>query len=881
MRTRIIAGLFWMAGGCLWSAAGAEPIPKHVLTLLENHCTDCHDSSTRKGDVNLEFAEVDWNSAKSALLMERIHRVLEKGEMPPPKKKRPPVSETREALEWLDQGLTQKVPPAATGFRRLTRAEYLSTIQRLFLGNFQLPLGFPEDTRSHGFENVAESLMVSRPLMEAYGESAALVADRIFRLPRKAIPFQKVISMREMSQKERDFGGTYTTFLRGEAMRFALQGERAAPSVFEAPVSGIYRLHLKASAVRPEAGQPLNLKVASGGTYRLVPVASTDPTEVAVEIPIFEGKKFEFELVEAKRPYLTRGNMKQFRSELQRQIEGDPRSITAWMSFHEEVTDETGVTRIRLRESARPLGPKTDEVVQAEYLAKSVMEMLSRGNEEWVQPSRETIERLLDFMVTFPMSVHYAHGWNLHAFETDPAIDLFGVTIEGPLEPIEDPDSLAAKRARQGLVGVPPGEAGSTPWLEHCVGIILEKAFRRTPSDSEKAAYRELAQQHLASGHTPEQTLNLLLRAALVSPHFLYREIQHGESLPLYALASRLSYLLTLAPPDALLLRSAADGSLAQREVVRSHALRLLGTTRVGEFAKSFSSQWLGTRALAQITPAPHLGAGFHLYGFNKEIEMFFAEMLTANRPLSDFIDPDFTFTNRVVGKQIYGFSMPEPAKGETDGTMVRVNVPRGGRRGGLLGMAGTMMATANGVDTQPVVRGKWLLENILGDQPPPPPPSVPAITPDTRGAKTIRDLMAAHTKEESCAGCHRKLDPPGFLLENFDAIGKWRDNYPVHTTGPDGKTVTTDGPAIDAAAAFPDGTAMRDITDLKRYVVAHIDGFAGCVAEKLFLYGTGRVPNYAERKKLRFASDRVLAEKGGFRDLLLAVVELEEFRAR
>jgi hypothetical protein len=268
---------------------------------------------------------------------------------------------------------------------------------------------------------------------------------------------------------------------------------------------------------------------------------------------------------------------------------------------------------------------------------------------------------------------------------------------------------------------------------------------------------------------------------------------------------------------------------------------------------------------------------------------MTLSEALEKNLPLVDLIDPDFTFTNTRVGRDIYALgkewvtqvASKSDNTSDASGPTFRIEIPRGGRMGGLLGMAGIMMATANGVDTQPVVRGKWVLENILGDPPPPPPASVPAITPDTRNANTIRELMAAHTANEKCAGCHKKLDPPGFVLENYDAIGKWRDAYPLHIIGPNGKVTTKPGPAVNAASVMPDGTALHDVTDLKRYVREHLDQFAGCLAEKLFTYATGRTPSYADRKELHLAANKVLGAKGGFRDLLLMVIETEAFRMR
>jgi hypothetical protein len=244
---------------------------------------------------------------------------------------------------------------------------------------------------------------------------------------------------------------------------------------------------------------------------------------------------------------------------------------------------------------------------------------------------------------------------------------------------------------------------------------------------------------------------------------------------------------------------------------------------------------------------------------------------------LQDFIAPDFTYTHPTVGRQMYGLTMEPPDYTKPFG-LTRVSLPREGRVGGLLGMSGVMMATANGVDTQPVYRGKWVLENIFCDPPPPPPESVPALTPDTRNAKTIRELMAAHTSEESCAGCHKRIDPPGFLLENFDAIGQWREFYPVRSTDAAGRTTTKPGPAVDAATTLPDGTRLKDVGDLKRYVLEHPEHFGRALTEKLFTYGSGRVPAYAERRQLHAISDRVLADGGGFRDLLLGIVESAPF---
>jgi hypothetical protein len=176
---------------------------------------------------------------------------------------------------------------------------------------------------------------------------------------------------------------------------------------------------------------------------------------------------------------------------------------------------------------------------------------------------------------------------------------------------------------------------------------------------------------------------------------------------------------------------------------------------------------------------------------------------------------------------------------------------------------------TANGTNTSPVKRGAWVLENILGMPSPPPPKNVPALTPDTQGAKTPRDLLAAHTQESSCAICHARIDPVGFALENYDPVGRWRAKWPG-----------SDAP-IDASGTLPDGTVVNNPVEFKAWVVANIDLFSSCVAEKLLTYATGRVPNYAEQREIEKLV-RANREAGkGFQDLVLDLIDSRTFRAR
>jgi hypothetical protein len=234
---------------------------------------------------------------------------------------------------------------------------------------------------------------------------------------------------------------------------------------------------------------------------------------------------------------------------------------------------------------------------------------------------------------------------------------------------------------------------------------------------------------------------------------------------------------------------------------------------------------------------------------------------------MTDFIDPDFTWTTGRMAKNVYGLKSGYNKK--KDKAIHRVTLPRGGRIGGLLGQSAVMMATANGVDTQPVLRGVWVLENIMGMPPPPPPKSVPALTPDTQGATTPRELLSTHTDSESCAGCHRKIDPVGFALENFDPVGRWREKWPEINQ------------EIDASATMHDGTEISDVVDLKAWLVANINQFSECLSEKLLTYATGRVPNYSERKEIARIVEKNEENGKGFQDLMIALIESETFRTK
>ena len=872
------------------SLQAAEPLSKPVSAFLNAHCLDCHDASTAKGEVNLEFEAANWNDPAQVRLLERVQHALAKGEMPPKKKTQPPATEVKEFLGWLEDGLLHRVPPNTTPPRRLNRTEYLNTVRgTLRYVKFDLPNSFPKDARAHGFDNVAGALVLSPPLLDAYAEAATILADQVFPPPRPPLPASKHWTISPNDMGSTNAVAPSSVMIQGaRRLAFYDQSGHSETVQFSAPASGIYRIRVKASAFLPEKGQPMTLHVLTGTTrLQALPVSGTETQDFTFEVPLSEGRPVALaygdspnRMVDLNFPHKT------LRDEMRHRLTRHPDVLSAILSLHDEIEEKDGSRRLKLRTPGK-LSLSTSEVFFQDALNKA----LSRNDLPVSKDQEADAERFIQAAYAHfndqpggTLNFHVYTGAYLRTcFTHGPAIDIHGMEIEGPLAPAEDERDRLAQSVRTFLFGTRVLNPADPAWLQTALTRMLSRIFRRDVTPEETAKYVALVAKDHAAGDSWEQGLHHALRTALISPHFLYRGMPSTEGFHTFDLANRLAYMLTLRPPDDKLLAVARDGTLGDPQVLRSQALRLLQGQEINEFVASFTSQWLDLRLLSEIMPDPSLGSftPAHAHGMVEEAKSLLNELLGENRPVRDLIDPDFTYVNPPMGRDIYkleGLPVPD-IRNRT--AMTRISIPRGGKLGGILGMSGVMMATANGVDTQPVLRGKWMLENVLGDPVPPPPTAVPAITPDTRGAKTIRDLMAAHTQDASCAGCHSKLDPLGFALENYDALGRWRDTYPRHEKAANGKTVLKPGAKVDASTTLRDGTVIRDAVDLKRYVADHLHDFAGCLAEKLFLYGTGRVPSFAERRQLHNAANTVLAEQGGVRDLLLAVIQTEAFRTR
>jgi hypothetical protein len=366
-----------------------------------------------------------------------------------------------------------------------------------------------------------------------------------------------------------------------------------------------------------------------------------------------------------------------------------------------------------------------------------------------------------------------------------------------------------------------------------------------------------------------KETVPLLIRAMqngyaalLCSPQFLYLKEKPGR-LDDFALASRLSYFLWSSMPDAKLFELAQAGTLSQPAELDRQIERMLQDPKAAAFIRHFTSAWLRLDKLGKMPPS---GGDFQFYKnlkvepiLLKQVTTYFEEILKTNGKIAQFIDSDYTYMNQVLGKWIY---RREDIRGARL-RKVKVDDPR---RGGIFTQPGVMTATANGVDTSPVIRGTWVLENILGTPPSPPPPDVEPLPTDTRGAVTIRQQLELHRKNEACYSCHVKIDPMGFAFENFDVVGRWRDRYRGSRD------------LIDTKTTMANGNEISDIIEFKKMLREREPMIVRCLTEKMLTYATGRKLEVRDRGEVNRIIDQLRTKQNRLCDLVHFVVKSDLF---
>ncbi|MGL6076249.1 MAG: DUF1592 domain-containing protein [Fimbriiglobus sp.] len=802
-----------------------------IQKFLKTYCNDCHGPKQQKADRRFDQLVLPVHKADTLVDLKDILDQIHLGEMPPKKAPQPTAAESKGFVEQVTKAMAQgRERLASTGgstvLRRLNRREYLNTIGDLFALNmaaFDPTTKFPRDQTEHQMDNLGDVLQTSGYLLDQYLDAADVVVEKVFAL-QKPVP-ERTWHFRENFQTktkklrpQRDYDNRYLNVY--ECMDTEVhEGGYSTINDFKAgvPVDGYYEVQVLAHAMHRT--NPYNQAIFG-----------IDP-RVPYRLGLIPGdlKAGPLDLPQALQPILAEAVMG----------DGDPtwHTMKVWL--------DAGQT-LRF---VFPNGPKN--------FRKSWFQLADYHKDRWTGYEIGKDGRL---GIGDAREVAVIHGKMPH-------IRVHEVKVRGPLAESWPP---ASQRAVLGA------SAFDAKKMREQLQSFADRAYRRPATKDEIDRLTAIADKCIAKGQSPLEGYKAALKATLCSPAFLYlsqdvvpnADPKARPRLNGYALASRLSYFLWSTMPDAELMRLAKSNELLKPEVLTAQVRRMLRSPKSEAFVSGFLDSWLNLRNLGGMPPDRKEFEVYYYNGlehaFKEETRLFMRDLIERDASIVNFLDSNYSFVNQALATH-YGLGdLGDPARGH-EFRKVTFNNPN---RGGLLGMGSVLTVTANGIETSPVVRGVFVLENILGTPPPPPPDDVPPIDPDVRGAKSIRQLLSKHRESPNCYGCHRKIDPPGFALENFDPIGGWRTKY--------GKT------PIDASGELPTGEKFTDIAGLKKLLVQQRKKqFATMLTERLLTYGSGRRVEALDQPIVEKLVAGLPERNHGLRSLIEAVVASELFLRR
>ncbi len=447
---------------------------------------------------------------------------------------------------------------------------------------------------------------------------------------------------------------------------------------------------------------------------------------------------------------------------------------------------------------------------------------------------------------------------------------VYSVSITGPFEP-----GVATVTPSRGRIFVcrPSAPSAEADCAKKIVATLERRAYRRPVTDADLRAPLAFYNEARADGGF-DAGIEMALRAILASTKFLFRVERDPKNIATgtayrvsdVELASRLSFFLWNSIPDEELLDLAVRGALKEPAVLQAQTRRMLADPRSEALVTDFAGQWLYLRNLAASNPDARMFPDFDdnlRQAFRRESELFFESIVKEDRSVLDLLRADYTFVNERLAKHygipnVYGSRFRRVTLGDTS------------VRGGLLGQGSILTVTSYANRTSPVLRGKWVLENILGTPPPPPPPNVPPLPDNHAGGRALsmRERMVQHRANPACSGCHQLMDPAGLSMEHFDAIGRWRAR-------------TEAGTAVDASGGLPDGSTFDGMDGLRRALLNRPDLFVSTLTEKLLTYALGRGLEYYDAPTVRAITKDTRSNDYRFSSLVLGIVTSSPFQMR
>ncbi len=808
---------FCLPAATAWSETDAT-YENTVRPFLVQRCLKCHGAELQKADYRFDTLTRNFQDEDVLLTWQNIVDMLNLGLMPPYEEPQPELAELKPVVDWITGALQAHYErEASTGgqtvLRRLNRKEYRNTVRDLLHVNmtmFDPTDAFPQDEEAHGFDNIGKTLVMSGFLVEKYLDAAdQIVARAVLPGPRPEVKTHvfKPPIMRAgggfVAPASRRLKPGYDELFRRPDDRWGYMSIDAFRK--GAPHSGMYRIRVRASAHNQQHPYDSSLRTDESEPLRMAIVAASGRYGDLRQRNTSDVMLGEFEMIADGKP-------RDYEREL-------------WLdkSYMPRITYPNGPINLYWRSILRRYHPDLyDDADRRQMTRQAEQQLVHRQTETLVQ--------------------HYL----------GPSIRVYEIEIEGPFYEQWPPPSHTSIFGTRNPNKVKPFDV---------LTRFATRAYRRPVKTSEIAHILDLVAQRETAGATRVQAIKMGMKAILCSPNFLYLYENEGV-LDDYALASKLSYFLWSSMPDADLFKLAKKKQLHKPDVLQTQIDRMLKDDKAQAFVENFTERWLTLYKIGEMPPDPR---NFRLYyqahledAMKRETHAFFQHLLDENMSIAHFIDSDFTFVNRDLGL-LYGL------EGVTGREFRKVQLADA-KRGGLLGQASVLTATANGIETSPVVRGVWILENILGTPPTPPPPDVEPLEPDIRGSKTIREQLANHREIATCNECHRHIDPLGFALENYNPIGGWCYTY--------GRKK----PKVDASDVLVDGTAFNGIVRFKQILMAKQDQFAHCLTEKMLTYATGRTLEAGDRPEVNRIVSALKAQGYGLKDLVMLVATSEPF---
>jgi hypothetical protein len=489
--------------------------------------------------------------------------------------------------------------------------------------------------------------------------------------------------------------------------------------------------------------------------------------------------------------------------------------------------------------------------------------------------------------------------WEIEAPEYEGAgVAVQSIEVTGPLNEAWPPESVSRLlrgievrelehprwiNSRHVNYEIVPGD-NPRAQLQDIVGWLAPRAFRRPLLPNEEESFVDFGMAALDAGRTFDQAIRVTCRSIFCSPHFLFLMSGPGK-LDDYELASRLSYFLWKSVPDNELFRIAKKGKLDNAVELRKQVDRMLASGRSRKFVVDFCDQWLLLNQIDATTPDKRLYPEYDpllKHAMLEETRQFLLQLIREDLGVKNLVHSDFAMLNRRLAEHY-----------EIDGVagqnFRKVDLGDDSLRGGLLSQASILKVTANGTVTSPVRRGAWVLDRLLGEPPAPPPPDIGSIDPDTRGTTTVREELAKHRDNESCAACHRDIDPPGFAMECFDVIGGFRNYYRSLENGeyPDKKLQGRKvweyrvGPDVDATGELPDGRSFDNFAEYRELLLENEEQIARNVISQLIVYATGSEIQFADRDEVERILQKTKATGYGFRSIIHEVVQSRIFKLK